>query len=59
MHEVLVNRLGGLSLPRIFFVVVVVFFFFFFWLFVFNIPLRQYFSLYRAVSQRGGERKGK
>ena len=29
------------------------FFFFFFW---FNGPLRQYFSLYRAVSQREGER---
>ena len=27
--------------------------------FGFNGPLRQYFSLYRAVSQREGERKGK
>ena len=27
--------------------------------FGFNGPLRQYFSLYRAVSQRAGERKGK
>ena len=26
------------------------------WLFGFNGPLRQYFSLYRAVSQREGER---
>ena len=46
MHEVLVNRLGGLSPPRI-------------WLvgcFGFNGPSRQYFSLYRAVSQREGER---
>ena len=25
----------------------------------FNGPLRQYFSLYRAVSQRGGERREK
>ena len=27
--------------------------------FGFNGPLRQYFSLYRALSQRGGERKKK
>ena len=27
--------------------------------FEFNGPLRQYFSLYRAVSQRGGEREEK
>ena len=32
-----------------------------FWLVVFGLngPLRQYFSLYRAVSQREGERKEK
>ena len=29
------------------------------WLVVFNGPLRQYFSLYRAVSQREGERNEK
>ena len=29
------------------------------WLFWLNGPLRQYFSLYRAVSQREGERKEK
>ena len=29
------------------------------WLFWVNGPLRQYFSLYRAVSQREGERKEK
>ena len=28
-------------------------------LFGLNVPLRQYFSLYRAVSQRQGERKEK
>ena len=27
------------------------------WLFGFNGPLRQYFSLYRAVSQRDGQRR--
>ena len=30
-----------------------------FFSFLFNGPLRQYFSLYRAVSQREGERKEK
>ena len=30
---------------------------FFCWLFRLNGPLRQYFSLYQAVSQREGERK--
>ena len=29
------------------------------WLIWFNGPLRQYFSLYRAVSQREGEREEK
>ena len=29
------------------------------WCFGFHAPLRQYFSLYRAVSQREGERKEK
>ena len=29
------------------------------WLFSFNGPLRQYFSIYRAVSQREGEREEK
>ena len=29
------------------------------WLIVLGPPLRQYFSLYRAVSQREGERKEK
>ena len=45
MHEILVNRLGGLG-----------------WLvgcFGLHGPLRQYFSLYRTVSQREGERTEK
>ena len=41
VNEVLVNRLGGLSLSRLLV-----------GCFGFNGPLRQYFSLYRAVSQR-------
>ena len=58
MHEVLVNRLGGLSLPRKTVVRLTDRRDMIGWLvgFGFNGPLRQYFSLYRAVSQREGER---
>ena len=64
MHEVLGNRLGGLSLPRKSVVRLTdrpdmtLDVYRGRWLvgFGFNGPLRQYFSLYRAVSQREGER---
>ena len=64
MHEVLVNRVGGLSLSRKNVVRLTdrpdmtldVYRGWPVGCSGFNCPLRQYFSLYRAVSQREGER---